>query len=63
MCSEDPCYGFSSLTDEQKLELLRSLAAEAFAEIERGHYIDVGPDELDRFIDQLDALSRQNPPQ
>ncbi|MFI5381597.1 MAG: type II toxin-antitoxin system ParD family antitoxin [Tepidisphaerales bacterium] len=42
---------------EEKLKLaaLRRIAAGAFAEIDQGRFVEVDPDHLDQFLDDVDA--------
>ena len=41
-----------------KLATLRRVAASAFAEIDQGRFEEVDPDQLDEFLDRIDARAR-----
>jgi len=60
----DPVTGIGceNLSDEQKLQIVRRLGAEAFEQIERGEYYDVDADHLDDFIEELAARARKRRP-
>jgi antitoxin ParD1/3/4 len=44
--------------DKLKLEALRKLTTESFAEIDRGNFETVDPDGIDAFMEKLDARVR-----
>ena len=45
-----------------KLDELREATREGFAAIDRGEYITVGAEEIDQFLDSVDAVRETTPP-
>ena len=45
-------------TDQLKLAVLRQLASEGFAEIERGEFEEIDAKDLEEFIERVDAQAR-----
>ena len=49
----DPAPSGAEPDEEMKLEKLRQIAAEVFAELDRGDYVTVRPEGLDEFMDRF----------
>lgn len=41
--------------DHEKLQVLRRLAVESLSSVDRGEFVEVNLDGLDRFLDQIDS--------
>lgn len=48
----------SQREESAKLAVLRRIAAQAFEEMERGEYEEIGPEGIDDFMEKMDAKVR-----
>ena len=44
--------------EKLKLERLRKITQRAFDQLDRGEYVEIGPDEIDAFMDRAAARAR-----